>query len=79
MRPDAERETRAPGDRLVVVGGVVFVAGALACCAAVLPLLLGSDPLPLVVYLLALLAPAGFGIALAGLLVSARARRIPRS
>ncbi|RKS68517.1 hypothetical protein CLV35_3645 [Motilibacter peucedani] len=78
MRPN-DRDTPGPGDRWVVVGGVIFVAGALACVAAVVPLLLGTDPLPVLVYLLALLAPLGFAVALCGLLVGVRARRIPRS
>ncbi|NHC46890.1 hypothetical protein [Motilibacter aurantiacus] len=64
-----------PGDRLVLVGGVLFVVGAVSCVATVAPLLLGADRLPLVAYLVTLLAPLGFGLALAGVLVSARARR----
>ena len=66
---------KRPGDRLVQVGGVVFVLGAVACLVTVAPLLLGADPFPLVAYLLALLAPLGLGLALAGIVVSARARR----
>lgn len=78
MPADRPTAHRAPGDRLVVIGGVVFGVGAIACIVTVIPLLVGADALPLAVYLLAILAPVGFGIALSGLLVSARARRLPR-
>lgn len=61
------------------VGGVLFVLGALAILATVAPLLLDRDRLPTAFYLLALLAPAGFGMALTGILVAARARRTPRA
>ncbi|NHC15895.1 hypothetical protein G9H71_19105 [Motilibacter sp. E257] len=57
---------------------MLFAVGAVACLVTVAPLLLGADRLPLAAYLLALLAPLGFGLALAGVLVSARARRVRR-
>ena len=71
-------DIRRPGDRLVQVGGILFVVGAVALLATVAPLLLGRDRLPVAFYLLALLAPLGFGTALTGILVGARARRVPR-
>lgn len=66
---------RRPGDRLIMAGGMLFALGALAVVAAVVPLLVDADRLPLAVYLLALLAPLGFAVMLAGLLASARSRR----
>lgn len=66
---------RGAADRLVRVGGVLFLIGLLATVATVLPLLLGTSRLPTGAYLLSMLMPAGLGAALVGLLVDARARR----
>jgi hypothetical protein len=44
----------------------------------VVPLFLGTKPLPLAFYLLSLLAPAGLALALLGLLRAARAARAGR-
>lgn len=68
-------DDRQPGDRLVRVGGVVFAVGVLAILVTVVPLLLGTARLPVAFYYLSMLAPLGMGIALAGLVVAARARR----
>lgn len=73
----AARGDRRPGDRLVQVGGVLFVLGLVAVVATVVPVLV--DPTatsPDVPALLAgVLLPLGLGLALGGLLRGARARR----
>ena len=63
------------GDRLVGVGAGVFTVGLLATLVTMVPFFVGSDPFPTEVYLVALLAPVGFALALAGLLRSARSHR----
>lgn len=64
-----------PGDRLVRVGALVFVVGAVATLVTVAPLLLGTDPFPTVAYALSMLMGVGFVIAGAGLLRSVAAQR----
>jgi hypothetical protein len=54
-----------------VLVGVGFVAS----LVTVVPFLVGGDPLPLVAYLLALLAPLGLGVVLVALWLRARGRR----
>jgi hypothetical protein len=54
-----------------VLVGVGFVAS----LVTVVPFLVGGDPLPLVAYLLALLAPLGLGVVLVALWLKARGRR----
>ncbi len=66
---------RTAGDRLVLVGAAVFAVGVVAAIAVLAPFLVGGAPLPSVAYLLALLAPLGFGLALLGLVLAARKRR----
>ena len=66
------------GDRLVALGAVVFTVGLLATLVTMVPFFIGSDPLPTAVYLIALLAPVGFALALAGLLRTARSHRDPQ-
>ncbi len=56
-------------------GGAVFAVGVLGIVATVLPLFLDARRLPPAFYWLSMLAPLGLALALAGLLVSARARR----
>lgn len=68
-----------PRDRLVAVGAVLFGIGLLATLITVVPLFIGSSRFPVAVYLVAMLGPVGFGLALLGLLRAARARRPRRS
>lgn len=69
---------RRPGERLVAAGAALFALGTLAAVATVVPLFLGLPRLPTAAYLLAMLAPVGFALALAGLVRAARSRRTPR-
>ncbi|MGN6246190.1 MAG: hypothetical protein ACTHQ3_21275 [Motilibacteraceae bacterium] len=64
-----------PGDRLVTVGAVLFGIGLVAVLITVVPFFLGTDRMPLGVYLTAALAPIGFAVALVGLVRGARSRR----
>ena len=64
-----------PGDRLVRLGAIVFALGVLGVLAVLAPFLLGRADAPLWTTLLASLLPVGLGLALAGLLRGARARR----
>lgn len=64
-------------DRLVRAGAAVFVVGLLATGVTVGSLLLGRSAPPPVFWWLAMLLPAGLGIALLGLVPAARARRDP--
>ena len=66
------------GDRLVALGAIVFTVGLLATLVTLVPFFVGSDPFPTAVYLVALLAPVGFALALAGLLRAARSHRDPQ-
>ncbi|WP_129840924.1 hypothetical protein [Streptomyces sp. RFCAC02] len=68
-----------PGDALVRTGGVVFLVGAIATLVTVVPLFIGTDPLPSVAYAVSMLMGVGFLIAAAGLLRSiAHQRRTAR-
>ena len=64
-----------PGDLLVRVGAVVFTVGLLATVVIVVPFFFGRSDAPLGPALAALLMPVGLGIALSGLLRSARRGR----
>ncbi|MFD3488242.1 hypothetical protein [Streptomyces sp. NPDC058665] len=64
-----------PGDRLVRIGAIVFIVGAVATLVTVAPLFLGTDPFPTVAYALSMLMGVGFLIAGAGLLLSIAAQR----
>jgi hypothetical protein len=64
-----------PGDGLVRAGAIVFVVGTLATLATVTPLLIGADALPRAAYLVSMLMPIGFAVALTGLLRQARSQR----
>lgn len=61
------------GDRLVRIGAIVFLVGALSTLATVAPLFLGTDPLPSIAWSLCMLMGVGFLIAAAGVIRSARA------
>ena len=72
----AAADSGRPGDRLVSVGAALFVLGVVAVVVAVVPVLLGAEASPdLPAVLAGVLLPLGFGLALGGLLRSARARR----
>jgi hypothetical protein len=64
------------GDVLVRVGVAVFAVGLVAALLVLVPYLggNGSEP-PLALDLLMLLLPAGFGLALLGLLLGARSHQ----
>ncbi|WP_377270681.1 hypothetical protein [Peterkaempfera sp. SMS 1(5)a] len=68
-------ETSKPGDALVRAGAVVFIVGAVATVATFVPLFLDLTRLPTAAYWLSMLMPAGFLVALLGLLRAARAQR----
>ncbi len=68
-------ETRMPGDLLVRIGAIVFAVGAVATLATMTPLFIGAHPLPTPAYFVCMLMGVGFGLALGGLLRSARAQR----
>ncbi len=65
---------RRPGERLIRIGTVLALVGAVAAVVTVAPLLLGGDPFPTWVYLTAMLAPVGLGLAIGGVYAKARAR-----
>ncbi|MDF9813865.1 hypothetical protein [Streptomyces sp. SPB162] len=71
----ATSETRGAGDVLVRVGAVVFFVGAVSTMATMVPLFLGSDPLPTPAYFVSMLMGAGLALALGGLLRSALAQK----
>lgn len=66
---------RPPGDTLLRVGAALIGVGLVASVVTVVPFLVGGEPLPLVAYLLALLAPLGLGVVLVALWRRARSRR----
>lgn len=72
----AAPDEQGSGDRLVQAGAVLFVLGVVAVVLSVVPVLLGADEAPDLPSLLAgVLLPLGLGLALGGLLRSARRRR----
>jgi hypothetical protein len=76
QQPQRPAAQRYPGDALVRLGAIVFVVGTVATMATVLPLLLGSAPLPTAAYLVSMIGMgAGFALALAGILRSALGQR----
>ncbi|GAA2386309.1 hypothetical protein GCM10010420_06310 [Streptomyces glaucosporus] len=68
-------ETPRAGDLLVRIGAIVFFVGAAATLVTLLPLFLGSDPLPTAAYLVSMLMGVGFAVAGAGVLRSIAAQR----
>jgi hypothetical protein len=66
---------RESGERLVRVGAVVFIVGALATMVTFIPLFFHLTPLPTPAYFASMLMPLGFLLALLGLFGSARAQR----
>ncbi|SDN92445.1 hypothetical protein SAMN05216259_106244 [Actinacidiphila guanduensis] len=64
-----------PGDLLVRIGAVVFVVGAVGTIVTVMPLLLGTSPLPTPAYFVCMLMGVGLALALFGLLRAAMAQR----
>jgi hypothetical protein len=70
-------ETQQPGDALVRVGAILFLIGAVATLVTVAPLFLGLSRLPTPAYFVSMVMPLGFGVALLGLLRSARAQKRP--
>ncbi|MER6048816.1 hypothetical protein K2224_09665 [Streptomyces sp. BHT-5-2] len=68
-------ETPQAGDLLVRIGAIVFLVGALATLVTVLPLFLGTKPLPWEFYWVSMLMGAGFLIAGGGVLRSVAAQR----
>ncbi|GAA2252528.1 MULTISPECIES: hypothetical protein [Kitasatospora] len=67
--------TKSPGDGLVRAGTIVFLAGSIATIATFVPLFFGLPRFPSIAYWVCMLMPAGFLLALCGLLRSARAQR----
>ena len=71
----AAPEAPQPGERLVRIGAVVFGLGLLDLLVIVVPFFFGRTNAPLALALGTLLLPIGLGIALWGLLRSARRAR----
>ncbi len=74
MTDSADAPPRGLADRLVAVGGVVFLVGLLAL-GVVMVLFTRDGDAPGALAGLALLCPVGFAIAFSGLVVQARNRR----
>jgi hypothetical protein len=73
MPRHAASRARHPGDLMVRLGAGVFAVGVVGVLLILVPFLLGDHgSAPVALDLLALLLPVGFGIALVGLLRSAR-------
>jgi hypothetical protein len=68
-------ETPQPGDTLVRVGAIMFLVGAVATVVTVAPMFLHLTRLPTPAYFVCMVMPLGFGVALVGLLRSARSQR----
>ncbi|MFZ9986532.1 MAG: hypothetical protein ACO3ID_04215 [Candidatus Nanopelagicales bacterium] len=67
--------TRAPGDRLLRIGGVVTVVGLICTVIAMLPLVFPGLALPSAWWFLSMITGVGLALVIAGLAVSARSRR----
>ncbi|OIV37049.1 hypothetical protein BIV57_12850 [Mangrovactinospora gilvigrisea] len=57
------------------IGAVLFLVGAVATIATVVPFLIHSHPLPTAAYLVSMVMPLGMALALIGLLTSALAQK----
>ncbi|QYX79245.1 hypothetical protein [Streptomyces akebiae] len=75
MRDKTQPNSVEPGDRLIRVGGIVFIVGAVATLVTVAPLFLGTTPFPTFMFVLSMLMGVGFLIAGAGVLQSVAAGR----
>ncbi|MFI6639538.1 hypothetical protein [Streptomyces sp. NPDC050504] len=75
MTSETQHDQPAAGDRLVRVGAIVFLVGAVATLVTVAPLFLGTDPFPPVAYAICMLMGVGFAISGAGVLKSVAAQR----
>lgn len=75
MRDRTQPNSVEPGDRLIRVGGIVFLVGAVATLVTVAPLFLGTTPFPTYMFVLSMLMGVGFLIAGAGVLQSVAAGR----
>ncbi|MBC7271823.1 MULTISPECIES: hypothetical protein [Streptomyces] len=75
MRDKTQTNSAAPGDRLILVGAVVFFIGTVATLVTVAPLLLGTTPFPTYMFGLSMLMGVGFAVAGAGVLRSIAAAR----
>jgi len=62
------------GQALLRVGLTLVLIGVMATTVTLVPLLAGTDPLPVAFYLLAMLAPVGLALILSGLWHNARHR-----
>jgi hypothetical protein len=71
----AAPEQSRPGDRLVRLGALVFAVGLVDALFVIVPFFLGRTDAPLPLALGMVLLPVGLGIALSGLLRSARRGR----
>ncbi|MGW4380037.1 hypothetical protein [Kitasatospora sp. NPDC004531] len=67
------RQSRAAGEIVVRVGGVVFGLGTLATVVTFIPFLFHLRRLPSIAYGLSMLMPLGMLLALIGLFLTARA------
>ncbi|MER6157372.1 hypothetical protein ABT147_17800 [Streptomyces sp. NPDC001868] len=75
MRDKTQPNSAEPGDRLIRVGAIVFIVGAVATLVTVAPLFLGTTPFPTFMFVLSMLMGVGFLIAGAGVLQSVAAGR----
>ncbi len=62
-------------DRALRIGTALLLIGVIGSVVTLVPFLIGADPLPLVAYLVALLAPVGLAVVLIALARRARGRR----
>jgi hypothetical protein len=73
MARHAAPRTRQPGDLLVRAGALLFAVGVVGALLILVPFLVGErGSAPIALDLMALALPAGFGLALLGLLRGAR-------
>ncbi|MCF2529426.1 hypothetical protein [Yinghuangia soli] len=71
----AADRTAGRADAAIRIGAIVFAVGTVATLATLVPFLIGADALPRAVYLLSALMPLGLGVALSGLVATARSQR----
>lgn len=74
--PVTSDDARRDGvDTTMRVGTGLLLIGVVASVVTLVPFLTGAEPLPLIAYLLALLAPVGLGVVLLAFWRRARGRR----